>query len=232
MLAEYRYTYLFLSCLFLIGWLFLYIQRKDERAELLSLSLLLALFGVVGDMLYVKDWWNPVTVLGRAPFSGESIIASFGIVGVGSVLPEYILKLKTTSPGKIFTRRESLVFIFFIFTAIAIFFGSFYLFNVNSLISTVAALVFPTLFMWWRRKDLILVSIANGFFLLIFSMLVYSILNQITPGWIDAFYYFKNTPHIVLAGLPIDDAFFYFFTGIFLGTFYEWWQGVWRIPVW
>ena len=46
-----------------------------------------------------------------------------------------------------------------------------------------------------------------------------------TPGWIDAFYYFRNTPRILVGPLPLDDLILYLFAGAFLGVQYEWWTG-------
>ncbi len=230
-MIEYQYSYLILAILFLSGWLLLYIRRKNERAELLALSFPLAIFGVVADALYVKDWWNPATVLGSAPLSGEAMIASFGIVGVGAVLPEYILRLRTTSPGKILTKREISTFCITIFTMTALFYGSFFFFGVNSLVATVLTLALPTAFMWGSRRDLIPTALLNGVFLVFFAAFAYTILNYMTPGWVEEFYFFQNTPAFILLNVPLDDVVFYFFTGLFLGTFYEWWQNVKRVPL-
>lgn len=228
---SHQFAYLILALLFLAGWLFLYLRRKDERRELLVLSFPMATFGVAADLLYVRDWWNPLTVLGSAPVSGEALIASFGIVGVGSVLPEYLLRLRTTSPGKIFTRHELAVFCTTFFTMAALFYGSFFLLSANSLVATVLTLIVPTVFMWGRRMDLLWVGLANGGFMVAFSALVYTGVTYLAPGWIDSFYLFENTPALVLLNVPIDDIVFYFCSGVFFGTFYEWWQNVRRVPL-
>jgi|SRR3989344_2485510 len=230
MVSE-EYAYLLLGILFLLGWLFLYVRRRDERGELLALSVPLAVMGIAADSLYIKDWWNPITIIGTPPVSGEALIASLGIIGVGAVLPEYILRLRDTSPGRIFSRRELLVLFATLFTMALLFFGSFFLLHANSLIATILALIIPTVFMWGSRRDLIKVAFLNGIFLVLFAVLVYSVLNYLIPSWIDSFYMFKNTPRFLLAGVPVDDVVFYFCAGLFFGTFYEWWQNVRRIPL-
>lgn len=227
---DFRYSYLLLALFFLTGWLFLYWRRKNERAELLTISFSLALFGIIADILYIKDWWKPITILGIAPISGEAIIASFGIVGVSAVLPEYLLRLKDSSPRKVFTHHKISVLCTMIFTATALFFASFFLFGTNSLVATVMALLVPTAFMWGSRYDLIPTAILNGVFVVIFAMLVYTAVEYVTPGWVQSFWFFENTPPLILFNLPIDDVIFYFFTGLFFGTFYEWWQGIKRTP--
>jgi hypothetical protein len=228
---TYEYTYLLMGCLFLSVWLFLYWRRRDERRELLLLSLLFAVFGIAADVLYVKDWWHPMSVLGAIPFTGEALITAFGIIGVGAVLPEHILRLRDGSPRRIFTRRELHVLAMSVFTMTALFYGSFYFLGANSLVATILTLLIPTAFMWGARPDLIRVAIINGFALLGIAIPVYAILTFLTPGWIQAFYLFENTPALLLLGVPVDDAVFYFCTGLFFGTFYEWWQGIKRFGI-
>ncbi|MBI2612326.1 hypothetical protein HYW59_00720 [Candidatus Kaiserbacteria bacterium] len=230
-MIDEKYTYLLLGIFFALAWLFLYIRRKDERPKLLSLSLPLAVLGIGADALYVKDWWTPVTVIGTPPLSGEALIASFGIIGVAAVLPEYLLRMRDTSPRTIFTLREIHVLCVTFFSMALLFYGSFFLLGTNSLIATVLALVIPTAFMWGARRDLIKVALLNGLLLVLFSIPIYAALNYLTPSWIDSFYMFKNTPHLLFVGVPIDDVIFYFCSGLFFGTFYEWWQHIHRIPL-
>jgi len=49
-------------------------------------------------------------------------------------------------------------------------------------------------------------------------------LELLTPGWIHAFWIFKNVPDIVIFNLPIDDIIWYFLAGLFIGPLYEYWK--------
>ncbi len=228
---DYRYTYLLMGLLFTAVWLYLYWKRKDERRELLTLSSMFAVFGIAADFLYVKDWWQPESIIGVIPYTGEALITAFGIIGVGAVMPEYVFRLKDGKAGRIFTKHELYALVISILVIAALFYGSFYLLGTNSLIATIFALIIPTVFMLRARPDLIRVALLNGFLLVAVAVGVYATLELITPGWVDAFYLFRNTPRILLAGVPIDDVIFYFCGGVFFGTFYEWWQGIRRFPV-
>lgn len=228
---PYQYTYLLMGLLFLAGWLFLYMKRRDERKELLAISFIFCILGVVSDYLYVKDWWRPETILGGAPFSGETLLAAFGIMGISAVLPEYILRLKTTPPQKVFSRPKLISLFLLLAFLLALFYSSYYLLHTSSLAASIFVIAVPTAFMWGRRLDLVKVAAINGILLVGIASLVYTALNFITPGWIDRFYLFQNTPDTLILSLPIDDLLFYFFIGIFSGTFYEWWQRVERIPL-
>ena len=56
------------------------------------------------------------------------------------------------------------------------------------------------------------------------AFIIYNILELITPGWIEAFYLFKNVPDIVILNMPIDDLVWYILAGMFVGPLYEYWQ--------
>jgi hypothetical protein len=104
---------------------------------------------------------------------------------------------------------------------VALYFGAFYGFQINSLWATIIALLLPTFIIWWQRKDLVLPSLFTGFLLVIVAMMVYTVTNYITPQWVQEFWYFKNVPPIIILNLPIDDVIWYFVAGVFLGPLYE-----------
>lgn len=60
--------------------------------------------------------------------------------------------------------------------------------------------------------------------MLILSFFIYPLVDWITPGWVNAFWYFKNVPNIIFLDIPIDDILWYFLTGAALGPLYEYWQ--------
>ena len=62
----YRYTYILMAAIFLIFWLSIFIWRKTNRKEMLTMSLILAIFGPISDILYTKDWWKPLTLTNTA----------------------------------------------------------------------------------------------------------------------------------------------------------------------
>ena len=60
--------------------------------------------------------------------------------------------------------------------------------------------------------------------LVLVASFVYTIIEILTPGWINAFWQFKNVPNIILFNLPLDDLIWYFLAGIYIGPLYEYWQ--------
>jgi hypothetical protein len=79
----------------------------------------------------------------------------------------------------------------------------------------------PTLIILKKRRDLIKDSIFSGFLMIPIAILVYSFIELITPGWIDQFWVWKNTPRLIILNVPIDDMIHYFFGGALAGPIYE-----------
>jgi hypothetical protein len=218
---TYQYTYLILGLIFLVVWLILFLWRKDTRKEMLIMSLIFGFAGPLADILYTQDWWNPQT-LTDTKIGLEAILVGFMIGGIASVIYESIFKKRIWRRRDGKSREFSLFFPLIL--AVILFFGTFYFLNFNSLLSTIVALVIPTLIIWIKRKDLIIDSLITGFLLVIVSILVYTAVEILTPGWVDSFWIFKNVPDIIVLNVPIDDIIWYFLAGGFIGPLYEFWQ--------
>jgi hypothetical protein len=222
---EYKYTYLLMGIIFLTIWLVLFIWRKNTRKQMIIMSSIFAFAGPLADILYTKDWWKPLT-LTNTSIGPEALFVGFMIGGIASVIYEDFFKKKVmirkVSEAK--EQKRNMNFILLMAVAISIFFGSFYLFRFNSLIATILALAIPTGFVWIKRRDLIIDSLASGVLLVLVASIVYTILNFLTPGWISAFWFFKNVPDIIILNLPLDDIIWYFLAGLFIGPLYEFWR--------
>ena len=222
---EYQYTYFFMALLFFIVWLLLFLWRKDTRKEMLVMSFVLALGGPISDILYTQDWWRPIT-LTYTRIGPESLIVGFMIGGISAVIYEDFFKkrIKIRKVSKNRKGKENLSLVLILSLLIVLFFGSFYLFKFNSLLATSFAFLIPTFLIWIKRKDLIVDSLFTGVVLVIVACFVYSALEFLTPGWIQAFWYFKNVPNVVFFNLPLDDIIWYFLAGLFIAPLYEFWK--------
>jgi hypothetical protein len=222
---EFQFTYLYMGLVFSIIWLLLFLWRKNTRKEMLTVSIIFALPGPIANLIYIQDWWKPLTIT-KTPIGLEGLIVGFMIGGIASVIYEDFfkkrVKLRKVSKAKEHKRNLNL---FYLLSSLAIiFFGSFYLLKFNSLIATILTLVIPTGYIWIKRPDLIKDSLITGILLVLVASIVYTILEFLTPGWITAFWYFQNTPDIILFNLPLDDIIWYFLAGLFIGPLYEFWQ--------
>lgn len=214
-----------MGLLFFVVWLGLFIWRKNIRKEMIIMSSIFAFAGPMADILYTQDWWKPLTLTGTR-IGVESFLVGFMIGGISSVIYEEIFKkrLKIRKFSKIKKERANLRFLFILIISALLFFGSFYLLQFSSLTATIISLFIPTIFIWIKRKDLILDSLVTGLLLVVVASLVYTILEFLTPGWIQSFWYFKDIPSVVLFNLPLNDIIWYFLAGLFIGPLYEYWQ--------
>lgn len=225
MIFSFQYTYLLMGFLFSFIWLLLFLIRKDIRKEMLIMSLIFGLAGPLTDVLYFKDWWHPLTFT-NSWISFEAFIVGFMIGGISSVIYEEIFKdrLKQIRVNKKKRERDNKNFILILFLTAALLYMGFYLFNLNTLISTIIALIIPVSIIWFRRKDLIIVSFISGLLLLIVAVFVYSMLQFLTPGWVNEFWFFKNVPRVIILNVPVDDIIWYLLTGIYIGPLYPFWH--------
>lgn len=190
------------------------------RGEMVLATILFGLAGPAADILYTKDWWHPLTVM-NTNIGIEAFLVGGMIGGIASVIYDAISKSRLVvckKSGDAYFVGSLLVMLG---VALALFFGSFYLLNLNSFHATIVALLIPTLFIYIRRPYLIRTSIWSSAYLLLVAIVVYTALEFLTPGWIDAFWVFKNVPPITVFNVPLDDIAFYLLAGAFIGPLYE-----------
>lgn len=224
-MIDLRYAYFSMNLFFLFFWLILFIWKKNIRKEMLIISIIFAFIGPFSEIIYIQDWWHPLTSTNTGGVF-EAFFYGFVVGGIASVIYEDIFKkrIKIYKVSKIKKTQKNFNFFVILFLSAIILLGSFYILKLNSLIASIFALLIPTIIIWIKRKDLILNSLASGVLLVIVVSLVYFIVEFLTPNWIQAFWYFKNTPNIILFGLPLDDVIWYFLFGLFVGPLYEYWQ--------
>ncbi len=222
---SYEYTYLLMGVFFGIFWIFFYFFRKDNRKEMLTSSVLFAFAGPASDILYTQDWWKPLTITGNS-IGFESILVGFMIGGIAAVAYEDLLgkHLRKHKETKLYKIESEINLFKTLLLSVIIFFGSFYLFELNSLYATILSTFIPTMIIWFMRRDLIINSIGSGLILMLIASVVYALLEVVTPGWVDAFWVFENTSAIIFLSLPIDDILWYLFAGMFIGPLYEFWK--------
>lgn len=224
--VQYQYSYLLLGISFLAVWVLFYIWRRDIRKKMRTMSTIVAVLGPIADTVYVQDWWSPLIVTSTT-IGFEPVLAGFAIGGVASALYQSICRkpaiIRNRPPETI--RRSNIEFMYLVASMILLLFSCFYLLDLNSLESTVVAAIIPLGIMYMRRSDLLPVSLISGCLLVVVASLVYTFVEILTPGWVQALWNFNNVPEIIIMAVPIDDIIFYFLTGAVIGPIYEYWKG-------
>lgn len=222
---DYTYTYLILDFLFLIFWIFLFLWRKDIRKEMLFMSFLWGISAFILGDAYTSDWWHPPTITGTR-LGIEDFLFGFIIGGIAAVIYEEIFKkkIKQRKIAKNQKKKDMLYFIILLILTFVLFLIFFYFVKLNSILSTIVVALIVLIIIYTERKDLIPDSLFSGALLLILAMIVYTIVGIIFPGWINAIWYFRHDPSILLFGVPISDAIWYFLAGAIVGPLYEFWK--------
>ena len=219
-MVNFTYTYLLMGILLLVVWLILFFWRKDLRKDMLSVSILFAIVGPLVSIIYTIDWWSPLTITGTA-IGIEDVLFGFVCGGVTATIYETVFRKKLSRKKKNHKKLNGMPTAIIVLT---IFFGSFFILKINSFFSSIITLVAVTLLIWFKRRDLIKNSLFSGVLLVVVIGGIYSILELITPGWIQSFWHFKNVPEIIIFNIPIDDIVWYFLVGTAIGPLYEYWQ--------
>ena len=222
---NYQYAYLLISLTALVVWFILFLARKDVRREMLTMSLLFGIAGLLVEPIYVKDWWNPLTIT-KTMVGIEDFLIGFAIGGIAAVIYAVVFRKKvlTKRLNKNEEAKQDLSFYIFGGIFALLFFGSSFILGLNALYCSLIAFIFGIMVIWIRRKDLITNSLTTGILVLLMFSIVYTIGELILPGWVRTFWYFKNVPDIIIFNLPIDDVMWYFLAGAFIGPLYEFWQ--------
>ncbi len=223
--SNLRYSYLLMGSLFLVIWLILFLLRKNLRKEMLTMSIMFGIAGILIERVYIHDWWKPLTIT-RTTIGFEDFLFGFVIGGISAVIYEFIFSksLRQKPIDETNKKAQKLSFTAFGLFFIAMFAGCFFLLTLNTLEASIIAFVSATAIIYFQRHDLIIPSLATGGVVVVLACLVYSLTNLITPGWVQAFWYFKNIPNIVIFSVPIDDFIWYILAGAFIAPLYEFWH--------
>ena len=188
--------------------------------------LIFGLFGIIADPFYCIDYWRPITLTGNS-VSLEPILLGGSFGGTASVIYQILFRKRSkvyeTDTKKIKQNKLLFFSLVVIIPLLMLLFSK--IFFINTFISTILASVVSLLIIFLYRKNLILPAIISGLIMVLISGIIYKIVDLLTPGWVNAFWLFQNTPNIIILGLPIDDVFWYFLIGGQIAVLYELWKG-------
>jgi hypothetical protein len=223
-MISYQYTYFIGDLILTLCWIFVFLRRKDIRKEMLLMGIIFGIAAILTSKIYAQDWWKPLTISGKLP-AIEDFLFGFLAGGIFSVIYEYLfnkkIKIKRNNKIRKIKRDIDLLLVIGLLAILPI---GVILFKLNTFISTILAFAIPTLIIWIKRKDLIKDSLISGLLTLIIAIIIYQILNIITPGFFNEFWLFKNVGHIFLVGIPLEEIIWFFLAGAYMGPLYEYWK--------
>lgn len=222
---DYTYSYLIGDLVFLAIWFVLFYWRKDIRREMIFLSMLFGIAGLISGFFYTLDWWQPLTITGTK-IGVEDFLFGFAVGGIAGVIYEEIFKkkLKTRKITKNLEIKAAKHFVKNLLFFLIPFLVCFFILKINSFYSSLIGLSLAVLSIWLERKDLVGDSLMTAFLLVAVSFLPYLFVELITPGWVESAWLMKNLSQIVILNQPLEDIIWYFFVGMLIGPLYEYWM--------
>src|SRR5258708_7632956 len=92
MIHDPRYAYLVASSMYLCVWAVLFFLRKDQRRQMIHLSLLTTALALT-EPIFRRDYWHP-TLFSGWPIGPEDIMFCFAIGGIAAVIYELVFNKK------------------------------------------------------------------------------------------------------------------------------------------
>jgi len=222
---EPQLAWLYWSLVLIAVWLVVYLlAKREQRREILVVSLWTSLFGLT-EPLFVPEYWSPPSLFDlahRTGFDIESFIFSFGIAGVAAILYEWIFKTQhklvlTTERRHVRHRYHPWAII----SAPIIFFILYFLSDINVIYSTSIGLMGGGLFSWFCRPDLKNKMIASAFLFMGLYFLYFLTLITAYPGYVEQVWNLRAISGILIFGIPLEEYLFAFSFGFLWSSIYE-----------
>jgi hypothetical protein len=218
-----QYVWLAWASAFLIPWAVVFYVCPHHRQTMWKVSLATAPFGLT-EPLFVPEYWNPPTLFDLAQRTGfdlESLIFSFGIGGVSSVLYS-VLTHRNDIPVLETEKRQPLHRHHY--KALASPFIAFlllYFLPRNPIYASIAAMVVGAIATILCRPDLKTKTWVGGVLFLAYYFVFFLVLEASSPGYVQQVWNLPDISGILLLGIPLEELLFAFAFGIYWSGVYE-----------
>lgn len=219
-----QYVWLIWSLIILALWFIIYLTQKEVRKEMLKMSLITMPFGLT-EPLFVPEYWFPPSLFGLAEKTGfdiESLLFSFAIGGIGTVL--YNLIFKSTyaliPPGDRKHSRHTLHRYILIFPVIAFGVLSFFT-DLNHIYCGIIAMFLGGLATLYCRPDLKGKIWVGGLLFTVLYFVYFASILPFYPQYVELYWNLNNLSHIIILGIPIEELLFAFTFGMYWSGLYE-----------
>jgi len=219
-----QYAWLIWSLFFLMFWIILYLSKPAFRKEMLSISFGTMLLGFT-EPLFVLEYWNPPTLFDLAQRTGfdiESLIFTFAIGGIGSVLYKVIYKKNVTKMeiNEMKSSRHKL-HIYILTSTIPIFLVLAVFTNLNHIYCGIIAMFTSALLTLYCRPDLKWKIWIGGLLFLIYYFVFFISLIAVFPDYVNTVWNLKVLTEILFLGIPLEELLFAFSFGMLWSSLYE-----------
>ena len=209
----------------LVIWLVIFAFRKGIRKEMFLVSLFTMPFGLT-EPLFVPEYWSPPSLFNLATLFGfdiESLIFSFSIGGIGSVLYESLfnkIKHKKMNEHEINNKRHRFHLIA-VLSPVIVFLILFYFTKLNPIYSAIVAMFVGGISAVICRPDLKKKTFFGGVLFLVLYFLFFLAFNITYPYAVERFWNLTALSGVLIFGIPIEELLFAFAFGLMWSSIYE-----------
>jgi len=209
-----QHLYFLAAIYFTIFWMLFFVVIKKGRIEILKMSFAGLILGPLVELMHLNDWWRPHFIF-NSFIKIEDLLFGFSIAGIASAV--YIIIQRPETQDKLTPKVKSVM----IFIALIILFGTFYFWHTSSFLSSILCFSFSIILASVKNSNTLLSIVFTGFFVLILATPGYLFGIYINPTWIQQEWILSKLSGIMLMGIPIEEFIWFFFAGMGIAAFQE-----------
>jgi len=181
-------------------------------------------FGLT-EPLFVPEYWFPPSLFDLADktsFDIESLIFSFAIGGIGTVLYNLIFKRSLTEiPHTERSHQKHRLHNYILLVPIIIFLALALITSLNHIYCGIIGLFVGGLATLYCRPDLKGKIWLGGILFTILYFIYFGSILVFYPQYVDLYWNLDNLTHILLLGIPLEELLFAFTFGMYWSGLYE-----------
>ena len=224
-----QYVWFIWSLILLALWGLVYLLKKDARKEMLKMSWITMPFGLT-EPLFVPEYWHPPSLFDLAIQTGfdiESLIFSFAIGGIGTVLYNLIFKRRYVKiPHSERSHKRHSLHVYILFVPVLVFAGFSLFTELNHIYCGILAMFIGGLATLYCRPDLKRKIWVGGILFTVLYFVYFGSILPFYPDYVALYWNLENLTHILILGIPIEELLFAFTFGMYWSGLYEhlYWQ--------
>ncbi len=219
-----QYVWFIWSLILLALWAAVCLLKKDSRREMLKMSWITMPFGLT-EPLFVPEYWYPPSLFDLAEKTGfdmESLIFSFAIGGIGTVLYNLVFRRSLAEiPRTERDHQRHRLHIYILFIPIVLFVILALTTSLNHIYCGIIAMLFGGLSTLYCRPDLIGKIWVGGILFTVLYFLFFGSILLFYPQYVELYWNFDNLTHILVLGIPIEELLFAYTFGMYWSGLYE-----------
>lgn len=226
-LVPEQYVWFAWASAFLIPWCALFLTLPAQRAAMWWASLCTMPLGLT-EPLFVPEYWSPPSLFDfarRTGFDVESLIFSFGIGGIGSVLYSALVRARTVPVPERERRRPLHKHHYAAIAAPLLAFPPLIVLPWNPIYPAIAAMTIGAFANIACRPDLRRKTWAGGLLFLAYYWVFLVGLEWLSPGYIDRVWNLSALSGLMIWRIPLEEL-------LFAAAFGLYWAGVYEHLTW